>query len=253
MAKAKIDPLVAAEETAIQTLCGSLANPAEPLFVGSAAKVKLAADVALKRGWVSVHEKVVGKKKIKSYRITPAGIQQALVSGEVTRLVQGVSESVVSSRMAIVDIESRLQGLQASLQAQSTVLERLIQRIVPPNLEEILLKSQAMSTTVETPSSSKAFHERVDQKLLADEILDALEDYNRRSNPGQFITLKELYHSATHKLSASVGEFHECLRELNRQHKIRLVPWGSPMFDLPDELFAMVSNKEVKYYVHLDK
>ena len=253
MAKAKIDPVVAAEETAIQTLCGSLANPAEPLFVGSAAKVKLAADVALKRGWVAVHEQVVGKKKIKSYRITPAGIQQALVSGEVTRLVQGVSQSVVSSRKAIVDIESQLQGLQANLQAQSTVLERLIQRIVPPNLEEILSKAQVPSTTSESLSVSKQGQERVDQKLLGNEILHALEDYQRRSNPGQFCTLKELYHLAAHKPGATIGEFHECLRELNRQHKIRLVPWGSPMFDLPDELFAMVSNKEVKYYVHLDK
>ncbi len=64
--------------------------------------------------------------------------------------------------------------------------------------------------------------------------------------------LPELYRQAQAVCpSASIGEFHDALRRMHDAETIYLHPWGGPLYDMPEPLYALVIGHGVTYYASL--
>lgn len=80
----------------------------------------------------------------------------------------------------------------------------------------------------------------------------ALESYLRDygvDHPYAHCPLPELYRAATPDLT--IGQFHDVIRELQADRRIRLHPFTGAMYQLRDEQYAMVQGQEIKFYVEL--
>lgn len=51
----------------------------------------------------------------------------------------------------------------------------------------------------------------------------------------------------------SIGAFHDAIRRLYDQSKIRLCPWTGPLYELPQPALALLIGHEVLYYVQLTR
>jgi hypothetical protein len=76
----------------------------------------------------------------------------------------------------------------------------------------------------------------------------------RRHDAGRLddCPLPELYrHLKSSQATATLGQFHDMLRELVAEHKIYLHPWTGPLYELPEPACAMLAGHEVAYYASL--
>jgi hypothetical protein len=83
----------------------------------------------------------------------------------------------------------------------------------------------------------------------SERILAYLHDWSRNAAAGQDCPLPELYRALTlAEESLTIGEFHDCLRELHARAGIYLHPWTGPLYTLPEPRFAVLVGHEVAYY-----
>jgi hypothetical protein len=62
--------------------------------------------------------------------------------------------------------------------------------------------------------------------------------------------LPHLYRQAS---AASIGQFHDGLRQLHDLEKIYLHPWTGPLYDIPEPPYALLIGHEIAYYASIRK
>lgn len=85
---------------------------------------------------------------------------------------------------------------------------------------------------------------------LADKVVERVEDFVRR-NPSQSYSMPQLYRDVIEPNGVSVGEYHDMLRRLSREGRVRLIEWTQPLRTMPDERFALIAGGEIRYYVRI--
>lgn len=69
---------------------------------------------------------------------------------------------------------------------------------------------------------------------------------------GEDCPLPELYRSlASASPAPSIGQFHDCLRELVERGVIGLHPWTGPLYALPEPAYALLVGHGIAYYASL--
>ena len=70
---------------------------------------------------------------------------------------------------------------------------------------------------------------------LAGAVLARLADWAASAAAGQDCPLPELYRSlTTREVPPTIGEFHDCLRQLHADRTVYLHPWTGPLYALPE-------------------
>jgi hypothetical protein len=83
---------------------------------------------------------------------------------------------------------------------------------------------------------------------LAPAILARLADWSEPTD----CPLPELYRSLTLMDSPpSIGQFHDCLRELSQEGRVSLHHWTGPLYTMPEPAYAMMNGHGVAYYASL--
>ena len=70
----------------------------------------------------------------------------------------------------------------------------------------------------------------------------------KRAEPYGNCPLPTLYRHAAEPLGLSLGQFHDCLRGLVAQRKVRLHPYTGAAFQLQDEQCGLMMGQELKFY-----
>lgn len=83
-----------------------------------------------------------------------------------------------------------------------------------------------------------------------DEMLVSFVRASKTRTPLQPVELRDLFHHAAAQISSlSIGQFHDAVRRLNQQRRLRLLPYTQAMYQLAEPEFALVVGREVMYYV----
>jgi hypothetical protein len=63
--------------------------------------------------------------------------------------------------------------------------------------------------------------------------------------------LPELFRAVAHNRALTIGEFHDCLRQLYADGKITLPAWTGPLYALPEPQYALLIGHGIAYYASL--
>jgi hypothetical protein len=87
---------------------------------------------------------------------------------------------------------------------------------------------------------------------LPEAILARLADWTASEALARDCPLPDLFRSLSLRAEPpTIGQFHDCLRELHDQKRIYLHPWTGPLYTLPEPQMALLVGHEVAYYASL--
>jgi hypothetical protein len=265
MAKvAQIEPLALEalanllEDVSPRVLHGSKSVPG--VFSGATAATKAAAQICLDKGWLEVTGQLAGKGKTAKplYRLTAAGFQAVLARGNpaeilkkldacLDRLARDTATLPNMIQEKFAEVTNQVAALHQSLQSTSNELRMaLIQtetRLKPPDLET-LQRLFAGNSYVPPSSGISAQDWSEDVIRLAGE--------QKKRDPFQRLTLPQVFDHLRGKFPGlTLGQFHDGLRRLQDERRIRLGPFTQALATLDDPRNALFLDREVKYYVEL--
>jgi hypothetical protein len=227
-----------------KVLLGSKAAPG--FFQSSSASTRAAAKLCEDRGWVSGTGEWAGsgKSKKQKYRLTPAGVRAILEHGETLTVVRSLAGALQEQVDQYRSMRDRLGLLADQIQPLTEVVNRLLDKVQPPDVEAILQKLDRPLTPPPAPVRETA-------PAVAgwlDEVVGLVAEQARRDRL-QPLTLPQIF-SAIRKRSPEItlGQFHDGLRKLHDQRRVRLTPYTRALATLGDPRNAVFLNGEVMYY-----
>jgi hypothetical protein len=250
MAKKTVDP----RTTALEALAQALAEPASRVLVGAGKTLgffsgkgkETAANLCKDQGWLEPTGEFVGKgaKSKEKYRLTAAGIRAVLEQSEPLQLLRSLSGSLESQVTALRSTQEQLGQMLKSVGPLADSVAALERRLQPPNVEHLqrLMSGQTPSATAHRDPPSDGWLDRVVQ--LAGE--------QRQRDRFQPLPLPTLYQQLRQLNSnLTLGQFHDGLRKLREQQRIRLVPFTRALAQIDDPRNALFLDGEVMYYADL--
>lgn len=177
-------------------------------------------------------------------KLTDKGRQFVLAGKNPARLVEGLSaqlqtqatavaQATATAATQVAECRQMLQHLDQTLQA------RLVQ------FQQTGATLQARLDSLGTPAGTAA----VPTAAWLEDLLAFVRERKRQNALSQ-PNLKDVYdHLRKTQPTLTVGQFHDGLRLLQEQNRIRLTPYTMPLATLPDLLLALYLDREVKYYV----
>jgi hypothetical protein len=138
----------------------------------------------------------------------------------------------------LASISTKLEETRQALKSQKEMVSKLQERLQPPDMKGLLHKLQAPSVAAVVTDSQPDW-------LAA--ALEFLADYQRQ-NPYGHCPLPELFHRVAERRGLSIGQFHDGLRRLVQERRIRLHPFTGAAYQLQEEQYALVAGQEIKYY-----
>jgi hypothetical protein len=240
LARAMADP-------APRPLLGTKAKPG--IFVGSTQPVKNAAQRAVEQEWIEATDQFEGQGRSKKplYRITPAGIAQALQHSEAAEVLREMLGALDGQSKRLERLQADVEAASQLAKAQTQAAKELLNRVAPPNVAEIV-KSAASHRPAEPPS--RPVDDNGAHSGWSVAALKYLAEH-RRKNPYGRCPLPELFQQTAAPRRLSIGEFHDGLRQLAAEGRIGLHPFTSAAYQLRDEQYALVAGQEIKYYAEL--
>jgi hypothetical protein len=257
------------DTVALEALSALLADPAprvmhgsskQPgVFNGAGAAMKAAACACLGNRWLEPTGDYSGKGKTRKelYRLTAAGLQAVLERSDPHGLLENLGRrldklhddgALLPAKVAeLSSLVSTLQhGIQQSADEMRAALRHAEERLKPPDLDYV--RQVLAESAPQTPATSPAPAPKSD---WTDEALRLIAEQKQR-HVFQRLTLPQLYQQLKTKLPhLPLGEFHDGLRSLHEQGRIRLGPYTQALATLDDPRIALYLDREVKYYVEL--
>jgi hypothetical protein len=241
-----VDP----RQLALQALSRAVADPAPKVlfgsakapgfFTGSGKPAKQAAQYCQDQGWLEGTGRFEGKGKSRKelFRVSPAGIKEALANSEPVVLLGDARSYLEQNVGHLRAIKTRIDETLPALEQHRQLVDRLLERLKPPELERLLQapRPEALPGRLPTPPSD-----------WLDAALDYLRDYRRR-NPLGDCPLPDLFHHVAEPRSLTIGQFHDGLRRLVQHGQVRLHPFTGAAYTLKEEQYALVAGQEIKYY-----
>lgn len=203
-------------------LHGTKANPG--IFLSKAAGAQAAADRCLKDDLLQqVGEVKKGRTITELYTITPKGIEYVLQRAMVPRLLDAILNVAEHNNHLVEQCQQSLDGLQKQAQHLQGVVEQVASRVQPPDVEQI----------VQRLAQHHDHRQPVAESNGVADILAYIQAH-RAHNPLHSCPLPDLFRQCQSQVpSLTIGQFHDDLRRLAREHRIRLLSFGHDAEPLP--------------------
>jgi hypothetical protein len=234
-------------EPAPKALHGSKSIPG--IFPGASAAEKSAAKLCLDRGWLLPTGDAVGKGKSRKelYRLAPAGLQAVLAQSDPTGLLRSLADNVARLEGQTAELQSGIADALRPIGAFATALSELkgaigqaLTKVKPVDLD------QYRSVFATPPPTGTR-----DQFSWGDEVVRMAAEQKQR-NAFQRLTLPQVFERLRARYpELTLGQFHDGLRRLQDERRIRLGPYTQALATLDDPRNALFLDREVKYYVEL--
>jgi len=136
-----------------------------------------------------------------------------------------------------------LETFPAAVQELKAAIAKALEKIKPVDIDELTTKLAGTRPAAQSP-------QRLEMGWGEDVVLMAAGQKQR--NPYQRLTLPQVFERLRAKHpSLTLGEFHDGLRRLQDEKRIRLGPYTQALATLDDSRNALFLDREVKYYVEL--
>jgi hypothetical protein len=249
-------------------------KPAPGIFTGASAAEKAAARHCLDNGWIVPTGGALGKGKTRKelYRLAPAGLQAVLAKSDPTALLAALAESVRrleerASRIPVgIEVASEairlqleefagelrkdlttafrpLETMPAALEELKTALAKTLEKVKPVDLDAL---SKALAGNQQPPAGPPR-----KEASWGEEVVRIVAEQKQR-NAFQRLTLPQVFERlrALHP-DLTLGQFHDGMRRLHEEKRIRLGPYTQALATLDDPRNALYLDREVKFYVEL--
>jgi hypothetical protein len=250
MAKKTVD----VQSLALEALASALTDPRPKVLFGSATvpgffkgatqPSKAAARLCEERQWLAPTDEWHGKGKSRKpkYRLSPAGAQAVLQHGEPVVVLRSLAAALHEQSTTLTSMNEHIARLLGNVQPLSETVSLLAKRFEPPNLEELLRRLNSAPAPTVPPSSPPDWFEAA-VKLAAEQ--SQRDRYQPLSLPQLYTALRQTRPGLT------LGQFHDGLRLLRDQGRIRLAPFTRALATIEDARNALFLDGEVMYYVQL--
>jgi hypothetical protein len=156
-------------------------------------------------------------------------------------------------REVLEDFVRVLEGRQADVGAVADSVRKMQQ-----GLQGILAAvAQVLPRLAESPAERNGSVHRNDQvaatpvDALAAEVKARLAEWHAAAGASEDCPLPELYRRLEAAGAPSIGQYHDCLRQLHDERLIYLHPWTGPLYALPEPAFALLVGHEIAYYASI--
>ncbi len=265
-----------------------VATKSEPGLFHSSAAAKSAAQKCLTEGWIQLaRTETRGKSARELYTLTEAGwdyLLEAVNPKQVLEDFVRVLEARQGEVGELLDSARHLADVLVGIRdAVSRVLPRVTAGRIPGGVaalregeapaepgnppDRTTLGSAGASPTRgnlagagdRSPSSilngsslaissATTLLEAPAEADLGTAILTRLDDWSSLANAGEDCPLPELFRSLAAGSSATIGEFHDALRQLHSAGAIYLHPWTGPLHEMPEPAYALLAGHNIAYY-----
>lgn len=240
------------QSVALTELAKALADPTPRLllgtasvpgfFKGSAQATRAAAKLCEERQWLVPSEEWVGKGRTRKqkYRLSPAGVEAVLRHSETAVLLRGLATDLRKQSDTLQSMQDQIGQLLSHRRPLADVVAQLALRVEPPDVEAVLRRLQTPSPAA--PPAAADWQEQV-VRLAAEQ---------RQRDRFQPATLPQLFAQLRQtRPELTLGQFHDGLRRLRDQGRIRLTPYTRALATIADAGAALFLDGEVMYYVEL--
>ncbi len=233
--------------------CALLSSKSEPGLFPSTTLAKMAAERCKTEGYLQVvRTENKGKAAREICVITEKG-RHFLIRESSPREVLEDLVRVLESRQSEVDAlaESALKMRQSIESAQAMVAE-VMPRLVHSNPvtwnglpgNGVHMNGSAALLAPPPPTATMA------TDALIAEVKAKLAEWHVNGG-SEDCPLPELYRRLETAGNISIGQFHDCLRQLHDDRMIYLHPWTGPLYALPEPAFALLVGHEIGYYASI--
>ena len=250
----------------IDALAKAAAEPAGlPLFSGksepglfpSAAAAKSASQKCLADGLVRViRTETKGKAPREFYGLTETGWEFLLAAVNPKQVLEDFVRVLEARQGEVGELLDTARQMADSLQSLKDAVSRVLPRVT---LNRVPTSREPEASTHHTLLASDS---RLTQSVNGVALLDAppitdltaaiqarLNDWAASANAGEDCPLPELFRSLTTRDPApTIGEFHDCLRQLHADGTVYLHPWTGPLYALPEPALALLVGHGVAFY-----
>jgi hypothetical protein len=216
-------------------------------------------------------EFVRGKTKKELYRIAPAGLKQVLERSDSSALLQGLTDSLkmlaagtngvpsaftdgvghlihkldtlkADVQNTVAEASRPLEAIRTTLQLLQENIGGVLNRMKPVDVDELTRKL----TAVRPGSPPAATLEDWGQEVVR------LVTEQKQRHAFQRLTLPEVFERLRgRRPDLTLGQFHDGLRRLQDEKRIRLSPYTQALATIDDPRNALFLDREVKFYVEL--
>jgi hypothetical protein len=161
---------------------------------------------------------------------------------------QGVSlaNGVQAALAEVVSLRESVEQLRHGFQAQLATYQQTAQA-----LEAAIERARRQGATAPVPSSPSLPPSEQHRVNWLDEVVHLVVEQKQR-NQFERLTLPRIYeHLKKTRPDLSLGQFHDGLRRLQTQRRIRLTAYTQALATLEDAQNALYLDREVKFYVDL--
>lgn len=162
---------------------------------------------------------------------------------DFVRLLEKRQTEVDSLREAAQDMFQSLEQMRATV---TELMPRVLDSPTPVNGSPSSGGHlNGRPTTLMTPLASIA------SDALIAEVKAKLAEWHATAGASEDCPLPELYRRLEAAGQPTIGQFHDCLRQLHDDRMIYLHPWTGPLYALPEPAFALLVGHEIGYYASI--
>jgi hypothetical protein len=236
-------------DLAPKVLYGSAKLPG--FFQGASAKVKQLAEFCVKENWLedTGTKSGPGKTSKTLYRLTETAKSAILKYNPVSRTLEGLV-SVVGALKQDTDaslhlIQEQITRLSSAVASQERGILEVVGQLTP---ERVAHPSRAMpSDSAQPPASPPLPNAAEHRQQLTAAIVQKLQGKEFSQN----VTLHDLFGDLRATWPAlTVGQFHDSLRALTAEGRIRLAPFTRALTFIAHEAEPLYLGGEVLYYAY---
>lgn len=174
-----------------------------------------------------------GRSSVELLVLADAGLAWLQARRDPRPALQALAEALASHQQQFASLASHFGQQQEKLADLLEVIRAALALVAQP-------APAPMPTASPEPAAGPSLSE------VALRHLRAWRDAGHLGDCPMHVLWRELSSSG-----ASIGEFHDALRQLSQSHRIYLHPWTGPLYELPEPALALLVGHEIAYYVSL--
>ena len=221
------------------------ANKADPGLFPATAIAKTAADRAKADGLLKVVETEAKGRGLREVCIlTDKGLEFLTRQASPRQVLEDFVRVLEDRQSAVADLAQSAAEMAAGLLAIRAAIEQVLPRLATT---QSAMNGAPMNGQLAPPRPAVT---AASDALIAD-VKARLAEWHAAAGASHDCPLPDLYRKLESADQASVGLFHDALRQLHDDHQIYLHPWTGPLYALPEPAFALLVGHEVAYYASI--
>jgi hypothetical protein len=168
---------------------------------------------------------------------------------------------VLEARHADVEaLSSAVREMRQSLHGIQAVVEEILPQLTENSASQPESSNYAAHLNGSPNSSTKMngsalLNPPPSASLAADsliaEVKAKLAEWHAAAGASEDCPLPELYRRLETVGRTSIGQYHDCLRQLHDDRMIYLHPWTGPLYAMPEPAYALLVGHEIAYYASI--